>query len=47
MLKAEFFVRRLKNNQNFKILEDSQGCLVAEESLKIRVIAFCDVDNKT
>lgn len=41
-------MRRLKNNQNFKILEDSQGCLVAEESvLEIRVIAFCDVDNKT
>jgi len=38
----------LKNNQNFKILEDSQGCLVAEGSvLKIRLIAFCDVDNKT
>jgi hypothetical protein len=38
----------VKNNQNFKILEDSPGCLVAEGSvLKIRVIAFCDVDNKT
>jgi hypothetical protein len=37
----------VKNNQNFKILEDSQGCLVAEESLKIRVIAFCDVEKKT
>ena len=48
MLKAEFFVRRLKTNQNFKILEDSQGCLVAEGSvLKIRVITFCEVDNKT
>jgi hypothetical protein len=30
------------------MLEDSQGCLVAEESvLEIRVIAFCDVDKKT
>ncbi len=29
------------------MLEDSQCCLVAEKSLlKIRVIAFCDVDNK-
>jgi len=38
----------MKNNQNFKILEDSEGCVVAEESvLKIRVITFCDVDNKT
>jgi hypothetical protein len=38
----------VNNNQNFKILEDSQGCLVAEESLlEIRVIAFCDVDKKT
>ena len=46
--KQKYFVRRLKNNQNFQILEDSQGCLVAEESvLDIRVIAFCDVDNKT
>jgi len=46
--KHKFFVRRLKNNQIFKILEDSQGYLVAEESvLEVRVIAFCDVDNKT
>ena len=38
----------MKNNQNFKILEDSQGCLVAEESvLEIRVIAFCDVDKES
>jgi len=28
--KQKYFVRRLKNNQNFKILEESQGCLVAE-----------------
>ena len=47
MLKAEFFVRRLKNTQNFQIVEDSQGCLVAEELLRIRVIESCDVDNKT
>jgi hypothetical protein len=30
------------------MLEDSQGGLVAEESvLEIRVIAFCDVEKKT
>jgi hypothetical protein len=40
--KQKYFVRRLKNNQNFKILEEIQCCLVAEESvLGSRVIAFC------
>jgi hypothetical protein len=28
--KQKYFFRRLKNNQNFKILEESQCCLVAE-----------------
>jgi hemolysin-activating ACP:hemolysin acyltransferase len=40
--KQKYFVRRLKNNQIFKILEERQCCLVAEKSvLGSRVIAFC------
>jgi len=41
--KNKYFLLRLKNNDKFKILEDSQCCLGAKESVSgIRIIAFCN-----
>jgi hypothetical protein len=39
--KEKYFVLRLKNNDKFKILEESQCCLGAKDSESgIRIIAF-------
>jgi hypothetical protein len=41
--KEKYFVLSLKNNDKFKILEESQCCLGAKESVSgIRSIAFCN-----
>lgn len=39
--KEKYFVLRLKNNEKFKILEESQSCLGAKECVsRIRIIEF-------
>ena len=46
--KEKNFVLRLKNNEKFKILEESQCCLGAKESVSgIRIIAFCNGEKKS
>ena len=41
--KEKKILLRLKNNEKFKILEESQCCLGAKESVSgIRIIAFCN-----
>jgi hypothetical protein len=41
LCKKKYFVLRLKNNDKFKILEESQCCLGAKDSVSgIRIIAF-------
>ena len=46
--KDKNLVFRLKNNDKFKIFEDSQCCLGAKKSVsEIRVIAFCNGENKS
>ena len=46
--KEKNFVLRRKNNEKFKILEESQCCLGAKESVSgIRIIAFCNGENKS
>ena len=41
--KEKYFLFRLKNNDKFKILEESQCCLGAKYSVsEIRIIAFCN-----
>jgi len=46
--KEKYFVLRLKNNEEFKILEESQCCLGAKESVSgIMIIAFCNREKKS
>ena len=46
--KEKYFILRLKNNEKFKILEESQCCLGAKEPVsRIRIIAFCNGEKKT
>ncbi len=46
--KEKYFILRLKNNEKFKILEESQCCLGAKEPVSgIRIIAFCNGEKKT
>jgi len=41
--KEKDFIVRMKNNEKFKILEESQCCLGAKESVsRIKIIAFCN-----
>ena len=41
--KEKYFLLILKNNDKFKILEESQCCLGAKESVSgIMIIAFCN-----
>jgi putative transposase len=46
--KEKYFVLILKNNERFKILEESPCCLGAKESVSgIRIIAFCNGEMKS
>jgi len=46
--KEKYFVLILKNNERFKILEESPCCLGAKESVSgIRIIAFCNGEKKS
>lgn len=46
--KEKYFVFRLKNNDKFKILDESQCCLGAKEPVSgIRIIAFCNGEKKS
>ena len=41
--KEKYFIVRMKNNEKFKILEESQCCLGAKLPVSgIRIIAFCN-----
>jgi len=45
--KDKYFLLILKNNEKFKILEESQCCLGAKESVwVIKIIAFCNGEKK-
>jgi putative transposase len=46
--KKKYFIVTMKNNETFKILEESQFCLGAKESVSgIRIIAFCNGEKKS
>jgi hypothetical protein len=46
--KKKYFILIMKNNDKFKILEESHCCLGAKESVSgIRIIAFCNEKKKS